>query len=486
MFNSKIKKFYNIVLNLAPQLWKFLKKDFQYTWYYIYNIFRIRKNNILEDLCFVILFFILIPVMFIYLIYLFIMCSLWCFYYTVCYFLYKYTKTTICMTVNLDIYHFLEKYFFGYYSMGNPLLFIWEFLYYQPKILSFNYFYSILKLKQNPEAWQFFIFIIIILPFRILIKLLTGFSYLSIKVSAEITHKISEVFSLDWDVETWYKELLEGSLQSIYERYFVNLYCDTKRLKIFLNYNGQPLQLNPYWYNFFFKELPSLTKSMILSKDNIDIKWVKIHDSKFHPGILFTDKKSAVSCVSVQSSARYTELKFKEQQYLYKSILHIKEGVLGKKNVWDYNCISANKSDEVIFLKKFDLYKLDKDLLDRNKMYFFKTILLSLFNNDVVLNKEGVIENNDFNNFYERLLFLYNNKELDSRFKELFEYVNFFFGENFHEIDKNLLNHKINVFNYMVENTDIIDNNILKPFSENYYNPSEEVKISLNYLDIKL
>ena len=62
----------------------------------------------------------------------------------------------------------------------------------------------------------------------------------------------------------------------------------------------------------------------------------------------------------------------------------------------------------------------------------------------------------------------------------------FFFGENFHEIDKNLLNHKINVFNYMVENTDIIDNNILKPFSENYYNPSEEVKISLNYLDIKL
>ena len=390
------------------------------------------------------------------------------------------------MTLNLDVYHSLQKHIFGEWYIGNPILFVWKFLYYQPKILAFNYFYSILKLKQNPEAWQFFIFILIILPFRILIKLLTGFSYLSIKVASEVTSKISNVFELDWEWVFWYDELVISLFDSISQRYFIGLYCDTQFLKIFLNYNNQILRLNPYWYDFFFKGLPSLTKSIILSKDNIDIKWVKIHDSKFHPGTTLTDKKSAVSCVSVQSAARYTELKFKEDSYMYESLLQVKQGVLGKKNLWNYKCISFNKQDGLVSLKAFNEKDSNQFLLNQNKIYFFKTILLSLFNNDVVLNKEGVIENNDFNNFYERLLFLYNNKELDSRFKELFEYVNFFFGENFHEIDKNLLNHKINVFNYMVENTDIIDNNILKPFSENYYNPSEEVKISLNYLDIKL
>ena len=97
-----------------------------------------------------------------------------------------------------------------------------------------------------------------------------------------------------------------------------------------------------------------------------------------------------------------------------------------------------------------------------------------------------VIKNNNFNNFYEKLLFLYSNKDLDPKFEETFNYLQFFIDENFNNIDKEVLKHKINVFNYMIEHTDVLNNDVLEPISENYYRPSIEVQISLKYLDIKL
>lgn len=224
----------------------------------------------------------------------------------------------------------------------------------------------------------------------------------------------------------------------------------------------------------------------MLSKNKIQIKWVKLLESKFHPGILLTKKDSDIICCSIQSSVRYIPVITNDKTYLIKDIIHVKHGVLNKPNVFNHEFLSSKKCDKLLYTKNLIDSGLDRDILDYNKIYFYKGLLKSLFKNDIFLNKEFISQNAEFNNFYERLLFLYQNQELDPRFKELFECVNFFISENFQDLNKEILYHKINVFNYMIDNTDVLNNNILEPFSDNYSKPSLDVQVSLNYLGIKL
>lgn len=120
--------------------------------------------------------------------------------------------------------------------IGEPLGFILDFGWYFPKIFAFNFYYCVVKAYyyNKIKFKQIMLILCVLLPWRLLIKLITGFSYISIKMAALCTSEIINSYGSEWNLSEFYSEFVKGFIANISENYFFDLLFDVKLYRIYI------------------------------------------------------------------------------------------------------------------------------------------------------------------------------------------------------------------------------------------------------------
>lgn len=116
------------------------------------------------------------------------------------------------------------------------LMFAINNLYYLPKLVAYKIVYNFLKLLFEKKIKNYFFILIlmmifIIYPFRLVVKYITGFSYITIKFSSYITKDLIELSYYDYDS---YSILIENCLFNINSHFYYEIIEYVKNLKIIL------------------------------------------------------------------------------------------------------------------------------------------------------------------------------------------------------------------------------------------------------------
>jgi hypothetical protein len=79
--------------------------------------------------------------------------------------------------LNLKTYNYITEKYTKNLDLGNFFVFLKNFIFYQPKLLAYEYFYNSVKIYNEKKEKNIYIiifiviiFIVVILPFRIFIK----------------------------------------------------------------------------------------------------------------------------------------------------------------------------------------------------------------------------------------------------------------------------------------------------------------------------
>lgn len=112
------------------------------------------------------------------------------------------------------------------------------------------------------------------LPFRLLVKWLTSFSYLTIKIAAVCASQMVDVIDYDFEINSFYHDIFETYLQCITSYYFTSLLSDVKFRKIYFNFDEIFITFNPPQTDVaklekVFRGLPQILAEIELSTLNL-------------------------------------------------------------------------------------------------------------------------------------------------------------------------------------------------------------------------
>ena len=447
----------------------------------------------------------------------------WLVYFYSCYFFYKFFKRKKCQQLNLTTYNFITKQYTSNLSLGNLLVFLKNFILYQPKFLAYKYFYNSIKMynerKNNNENNMYLfipiilIFLILVLPFRFFIKWLTGFSYFSIKISSICATQMTDVLGFDWEVKTFYHDVIESYLQFITSYFFTGLFTDVSKKKIFYNYGGVDIYFNPPRPHppsteamlkcaNFIKRQECLEEAMRIGARDTKPALI-IHNSikgsevngpqKVFPGATFLNKDGS-KIIYYESDCKY-HISYKngiEHPIIWQS----SEGIAGNRHVNCYTASTAKNSDGSVFSRPIHYNEKNINSLEEDKLLVQKAIIASMFNPNWRITKEG-LEKDQHINMFDQIQEMHDRKELNSTMSEQYEYFSFFLDENgiklvnvgpktniqfFNEEVKyreSPEDHKIILIKDMIQNTTFKDGSISLP--DTFENSSRIVRNSTNF-----
>lgn len=421
-----------------------------------YDFKKIKKTPIYFILIFPVLLIVQIWLFFFIIIFLFFnVYYLFYFYYNIYFF--KFNK-----------YNYNNPYNFGFkkYNFNNiTIQHLFYFFFKLPQMLSFKVTYIFLKnihfKKQNLNLASILILLFII-PFRFYIKLITGFSYISIKISLILICNFIGVLKFDYE-----------NYNAVYDNFMCNLYVSyiNPILKDVNNYNiywdNKKIVFNPFEEKILkiFKDLPSLKKSLFFSNKLFELRFIETSKISGHPSFIsFINETNFKELTAViQSSKVFRPILNGENKIIKdKADVKILEGVLGKQNVYDHRPVTIDLIKNSIKLKSIDDWNniIDPDL---QKKIAIQTLYVSFYKKDLILNDGQVQESIEFDLYIERLYALYKNKELTNDAYESLSYLLEFSEVN--DIAHNTIKQKL--WNYLFENAVIDDNNIIIPDFDN-------------------
>ena len=208
-----------------------------------------------------------------------------------------------------------------------------------------------------------------------------------------------------------------------------------------------------------------------------------LNPDSWHPCVKFTRNESIIQSVSIQSASRYnTYQKSNGEEYIQNGIIHVKKGILNKKNVWDYQVASYNKKENIIFTKRFFTNMGELKLVEENNINFFKAYLLSLYKPSVFLTNIQVDNLNGDVSFIEYLNYLFKNNMLHPIYEESFKWVNSFIYKNGLNLNTEEKEHKIVLLNYIIENTTFYENKLIDT-PNNIVESSKNIQKSIDFLN---
>lgn len=451
----------------------------------------------------------------------------WLVYFYSCYFYYRLFKLKKCQKLNLNNYNYISSRYTGNLSLGNLLVFLKNFILYQPKFLAYNYFYNSIKVyndKNVNENVYLFLpiilsFLLLALPFRLFIKWLTGFSYFSIKISAICSTQMIDVLAFDWEWKNFYDDIIESYLQSITSYFFTGLFLDVSEKKIYYNFDGVGIYFNPPHTKP--KDVDNVLKCVKLVKQTdyikealrIGVKDIKpslivhntikgpnINSSQVNTGfygarVLNKDGSIFIYCESNQQHPIYFS-NDTEYPVLYQS----PKGIITSNPVNCHAIITASHKDGVAFSKMVHYNEKDIKYLEEDKLSIQKAIWISMLSPSWMATKGGLKPDKHVN-FYDKVQEMHDKKELNDTMSHQYEYASNFFEENglklvnvglktpnefFEEFNKetglvqSIDEHKKILIIDMIQNTTIKDGVITLP--DSFENSSYTVKKSANFI----
>lgn len=152
-----------------------------------------------------------------------------------------FSRTPYSIRINLDIHNIINNKFF---DQPNYFLIFINFFYYLPKIYAYYSFYNFLKFRQHRQDVfnMYLVTLIVVFPIRILIKVITTFSYITLKIAINITISSIPYFYFTVDSKWTY---VQHILFNIYAEYYVSTYSYVIGCVIRINKDGT-YTLNPH------------------------------------------------------------------------------------------------------------------------------------------------------------------------------------------------------------------------------------------------
>lgn len=475
-------------------IWFNLRNDIKLIWTTLSNIFET------DDVRFFFFLIMSIFVSFFYITYLFFVVCLWLVYFYGYYFFCTIFKIEKCQQLDFLIYNTIIDTFD--LNLGNIFVFLKNFLYYIPKFTAFRFYYNSIKVYHEKENSNMYLFLTIMLvtlliafPFRILVKWVTGFSFFSIKTGVICTNQLFEIPPVtNWNLNNFYFEVVEVYLQLLSSYYCTGLFLDVFHKKIYFNRNGLNIGFNPphpdlskldLKYAYYFKNLDYVAKALGYLKKSIVPKKIMVNtvdsnNNNFNGFSILN--KNGEKIVLVQS-LQDEPLKFKngtKWPILNTSV----EGLQKQKHV--YNYIPASDTNNITMAEIIKYKERDAFLLETDKFLASKALLSSSYKFYYSFLQNGIQKDQLFNNLWERISDLHDRKKL---FPDLFYFFEFFHGftsQNFGSVSKigaraeedildilkeeieireTRIDHKLYLFDNMLDNTQFVNGKIYVPES---------------------
>lgn len=346
---------------------------------------------------------------------------------------------------------------------------IFEFFYYviylYPKMFGFNLCYKInssIINKQYKNNFYFFILILILmLPIRFFIKFLTGFSYLTIKLSAYITKELYILTFYGYDNISYYFDNFFWNF-NIYFFYSLKEEIDSKNINIysknFIHFNG--------WIENIFDRY-KLENVFSFSKDIFSFRMVETPFISKQPSVTYILDKNDPSKIGfiIQSSTK--DYRILDKTYSFKKeepIIAVNIGLFNKPNVFNQQPIFADLNTANLKLAPIRGNMTIQKISEQKKL-FLKAFLSGLYKPDKTLINGKIIETNEYNTHLNRLIDYYNLNLLPDSLKAAMDYILEF--NNFYQIENDPI--KMQLWIYIVKNSIVTtDGNIILPNDENF------------------
>ena len=381
------------------------------------------------------------------------MVLLWLFYFYSYHFYCVFFKKITCQKINFKNYEYIGDYCTSELFIGNIFVFLKNFFYYQAKFLAFNYYYNFLKVyyqkNENKTNFLFLVFLFslaIILPVRLFIKWLTGFSYFTIRTSAICSNLFLDVYNSDWDKNNFYSSFFEIWLQLITSYFFLGLFSEVKIKKIYYNTNKMGIYFNPNKYPFdnIGKVMQNYKYSDQLS--NIDyLKASFIASSKIYTPQQITitnvhglNKTFNGTAIKNKDGSTFVYVESSQKQPIvfdnnvsHKILRQIPDGLYNTTHVNSYVFATVYDLNMLVFYKILKYTEKNIPLLEKDKFLLHQAFLLSMFEKDTVITSDCLKESFFFENTWDRLSEMYNKKELHPSFVSSYGYCHAFLVQNF-------------------------------------------------------
>jgi hypothetical protein len=285
--------------------------------------------------------------------------------------------------------------------------------YFNPKAVGFIFMYDLHKrlwdsndLKLNLPVYIFYL--ISITSLRFIIKFVTTFSFLSLKIALDVASSLHELSFYKSDNYSIY---IDNFLYSLNVNYFferwgiirssnINIYCSD-----FISFNGK-------WIENVFKDIDNVKKTLFLS-DRMFKFWMVGDPAHPSASIIINKEKPYEPTIIQQSSNKIMEIKsFSGKLYKKSADIFVEKGLLNKPAVYDYHPFTVNLQKNPILLKPISNPPLYPNDILVQKKQFLKAIFTSFYKSDLVLVENKICESSDYNLFIDRLMDSYVNNTL--------------------------------------------------------------------------
>lgn len=207
-----------------------------------------------------------------------------------------------------------------------------------------------------------------------------------------------------------------------------------------------------------FKDPSNLSKAFFHINRIFKFKNIQFADEPFHPGATFVISHEHPFHLSLiqQSSNNTIHVWNGEKCFSIKAAFSQDIGIFGKIGVHNFAPITTDLSKNQFQLKPIRVHNWKPDVITKNQVEFFKTFLVSFYENDLILENGKIKVNTDYNFFVDRVLEAYTNNTLSPELKDSVRYVLDFavqnnFIENGEWKNSMLLEHRIKAWNYLVK-----------------------------------
>lgn len=285
---------------------------------------------------------------------------------------------------------------------------------YQLMYIFLNFFFK--KKSHSINIVLMILIFILIIPIRFFIKILTGFSYFSIKIASSLVVSFIDVLSYKFD--SW-RAVLDNVLLDFNSEYIYLIINEISNYRIYEK--NLDIIFNPLWYDFFFKDIKAVEKAIISANNVFKLRKIETKYMTPHPGFVTElDKNNPhIKTFIQQSSSNERPM---SGGLADKALLNVPTGAFNKPGTHNFAPVSINTQLEQFKIQNVSTWK-NMEFFNLQKKTAFQTLFLGLYKKDLIIVNGEIIQNPKFNFFIDRLIEAYDNKTLDKESYESISYL---------------------------------------------------------------